>query len=108
MTIDIRIHRDRLPAEIADLASEARREDYLHITRLIDEWAVGAVRFERDGERLLAAYVGGALAGIGGMTVETAMPGALRMRRFYIRRPMRRRGIGRMLVLALLDHARSF
>ncbi|MBY5866610.1 GNAT family N-acetyltransferase [Rhizobium leguminosarum] len=107
MTIDIRQIRDRLPQEIADLESEARREGHRHVARLIDEWSTGAARFDRDGERLLGAYADGELAGIGGMTAETAMSGALRMRRFYIRPAMRGRGIGRMLALALLDHARS-
>ncbi|ARM90309.1 GCN5-related N-acetyltransferase protein [Rhizobium sp. CIAT894] len=107
MTTDIRMIRDRLPDEIADLEGEARREGYFHIARLIDDWSAGAVRFERDGERLLGAYVDRAFAGVGGMTIEAAMPGALRMRRFYIRPAMRGRGIGRMLALALLDHARS-
>ncbi|NZD51549.1 GNAT family N-acetyltransferase [Rhizobium leguminosarum] len=106
MTIDIRRFRDRLPQEIADLESEARQEGYLHITRLIDEWSTGDNRFDRDGERLFGAYIDDALVGIGGVTVETAMSGALRMRRFYIRPAMRGRGIGRMLALALLDHAR--
>ncbi len=95
MTIDIRMIRDRLPQEIADLENEARREGHLHITRLIGDWSVGAVRFEGDGERLLGAYVAEGLAGIGGMTIEPTMSGALRMRRFYIRPAMRRRGIGR-------------
>jgi GNAT superfamily N-acetyltransferase len=108
MTIDIRRFRDRLPQEIADLESEARQEGYLHITRLIDEWSTGDNRFQRDGERLLGAYVDDALAGIGSMTVETAMSGVLRMRRFYVRPATRGRGIGRILALALLDHARSF
>ncbi|QIO49928.1 GNAT family N-acetyltransferase [Rhizobium leguminosarum bv. trifolii] len=106
MTIDIRRLRDRLPQEIADLESEARREGYRHVARLIDEWSIGDNRFERDGERLLGAYVDDALVGIGGMTVDAAMSAALRMRRFYIRPAMRGRGIGRMLALALLDHAR--
>lgn len=83
-----------------------RSQSHLHITRLIGDWSAGAVRFERDGERLLAAYVAEGLAGIGGMTIEPTMSGALRMRRFYIRPAMRRRGIGRMLALSLLDHAR--
>ncbi|PDT36964.1 GNAT family N-acetyltransferase [Rhizobium sp. M10] len=106
MTIDIRMIRDRLPQEIADLENEARREGHLHITRLIGDWSVGVVRFEGDGERLLGAYVAEGLAGIGGMTIEPTLSGALRMRRFYIRPAMRRRGIGRMLALSLLDHAR--
>ncbi|MCV9946043.1 MULTISPECIES: GNAT family N-acetyltransferase [unclassified Rhizobium] len=108
MTIDIRRLRDRLPREIADLESEARQEGHRHVARLIDEWSIGDNRFEHHGERLLGAYVDDVLAGIGGMTVETAMSGALRMRRFYIRRAMRGRGIGRMLAMAPLDHASSF
>jgi GNAT superfamily N-acetyltransferase len=108
MTIDIRRLSDRLPQEIADLEREARREGYRHVARLIEEWSIGDNRFEHRGERLLGAYAEEALAGIGGMTVETAMSGALRMRRFYIRPTMRGRGIGRMLALALVDHARSF
>lgn len=83
-------------------------EGHLHISRLIDEWAARDNRFDRVGERLLGAYVGEALVGVGGVTVEAAISGALRMRRFYVRPEMRGRGIGRMLALALLDHARSF
>ncbi|EJT03579.1 GNAT family N-acetyltransferase [Rhizobium sp. CCGE 510] len=108
MTVGIRMIRDRLPREIADLDSEAQQEGHFHITRLIEEWSAGDLRFERDGERLLGAYIGEALAGIGGLTIEPALSGALRMRRFYIRPEMRRHGIGRVLALALLNHARDF
>jgi GNAT superfamily N-acetyltransferase len=108
MTIDIRLIRDRMPQEIAALESEARREGYHHLTRLIQEWSAGETRFEHDGERLLGAYIGEVLAGIGGVTVEHEVAGALRMRRFYVHPAMRRHRVGRMLALALLDHARSF
>ncbi|MBB3135312.1 GNAT superfamily N-acetyltransferase [Rhizobium pisi] len=108
MTIDIREIRDRLPQEIVALESEARREGYQHITRLIQEWSAGETRFEHDGERLFGAYVGETLAGIGGMTVEHDVAGALRMRRFYVHPAMRRYRVGRTIALALLDHARSF
>ncbi|MBY5622381.1 GNAT family N-acetyltransferase [Rhizobium leguminosarum] len=108
MTIDIRRIRDRLPQEIADLESAARREGHHHVARLIDDWSAGDIKFERDGESLLGAYVDDALVGIGGMTVDPAMSGALRMRRFLHSSRMRGRGIGRMLALALLDHARCY
>lgn len=108
MTIDIRVIRDRMPQEILALESAARREGYHHITRLVQEWSAGETRFEHDGERLLGAYVDQALVGIGGMTVERDVAGALRMRRFYVHPAMRGRGVGRMLALVLLDHARSF
>ncbi|ANM06206.1 GCN5-related N-acetyltransferase protein [Rhizobium phaseoli] len=108
MTIDIRILRDELPGQITGLAREARQEGHFHVARLVDESSVGDNRFARDGERLLGAFVDEALVGIGGMTLEPAIPAALRMRRFYVRPDMRGRGVGHMLALALLEHARRF
>jgi GNAT superfamily N-acetyltransferase len=64
------------------------------------------MRFDRDGEALLAAYATGVLAGIGGLTIEPVLPRALRMRRFYVRPLFRRAGIGRKLATALLERAR--
>lgn len=58
------------------------------------------------GEALLAQHATGELAGIGGLTIEPVLPGALRMRRFYVRARFRRAGIGRTLATALLERAR--
>jgi GNAT superfamily N-acetyltransferase len=54
-------------------------------------------------EALIAVHVGGTLAAVGGITRDPVMVRALRMRRFYVRRAFRGRGIGRRLVEALLD-----
>ena len=64
------------------------------------------MRFDGNGEALLAAHVTGVLAGIGGLTNEPILPGALRMRRFYVRPLFRRAGIGRTLAMVLLGRAR--
>lgn len=69
---------------------------------LADQWASGTARFNQPGEMLLAAYLGETLAGIGGITLEPAMPGALRMRRFYVALAYRRHGFGVALATALL------
>ncbi|MGQ9370807.1 GNAT family N-acetyltransferase [Azospirillum sp. A39] len=74
--------------------------------RLVADWEAGNVRFTREGERLLSAHVEEELAGIGGVTVDPATMGALRMRHFYIRQPFRRLGIGRNLARSLLDRSR--
>ena len=94
-----------LPSGFAAMRSEALAEGYRFLETLAADWATCAVRFDRDGELLLAAYRGKSLAAIGGITIEPVIPGALRMRRFYIRAPFRRSGIGRILATALLDRA---
>ena len=63
------------------------------------------MRFDRDGEALFAARVGADLAGIGGLTIDPVLPGALRMRRFYVRKSFRRSGIGRAITDKLLAQA---
>ena len=98
---------DELPADLAALREEARAEGYRFVERLATDWTSGTIRFDREGEALLAARLSGVLAGIGGLTIEPVVPHALRMRRFCIRLAYRRSGIGRMLVTALLERARS-
>jgi GNAT superfamily N-acetyltransferase len=72
------------------------------VERLAADWEAGTTRFDRDGEALLAARLNGVLVGIGGLTIEPVVPGAFRMRRFYVRPAFRRIGVGRRLVTALL------
>ena len=92
-----------LPEDLDAMLDEARGEGYRMLDRLALEWDAGTTRFNRPGEALFAVYANGDLAGIGGLTVEPAISGALRMRRFYVRRPFRGCAIARRLALALLD-----
>ena len=103
----IRIERviDVLPAGFETLRAEARHEGHTMIETLAAGWTAGALRFNQPGEALFAARVGTALAGVGGLTQEPAIPGALRMRRFYVRAGYRRGGVGRALVGELLRQA---
>src|SRR3954451_9625743 len=95
-----------LPPDIYLLRGEAACEGYRFLDRLVTEWMSRRERFAREGEALLAAYVGSELAGIGGMTIDPTIMGALRMRRFYVRASFRRLGIGRKLALSLLEGSR--
>lgn len=107
---DDRIRLDRiiddLPIDFAVLRAEARAENRNMVERLASDWVSGANRFDRRGEALIAAHVDGDLAGIGGMTLEPALPDAMRMRRFYVRPAFRLHGIGRKLALALMQDPR--
>jgi GNAT superfamily N-acetyltransferase len=98
---------DELPADFDAIRADARAENYRFLDRLASDWASGAVRFDRPGEALLAAYSEGVLAAIGGITIDPIVPDALRMRRFYVRPAFRRTGIGREIAQALLERAQS-
>jgi GNAT superfamily N-acetyltransferase len=91
-----------LPAGFEALHAEAQAEGFRQVERLATDWHAATTRFDREDEALLVARVNGVLAGIGGLTIEPSVPGALRMRRFYVRPAFRRGGVGRRLVMALL------
>jgi GNAT superfamily N-acetyltransferase len=104
----VRIVED-LPEDFPALRAEAKAEGWTHIERLALDWAIGTVRFEKDGEALFAAFIGGELAGMGGMTVDPIDPTASRMRKFFVRRDFREQGVARALAGALMQesaHAR--
>lgn len=97
-----------LPDKIGQLVIEAAAEGFDNMSVLQDEWQGGQHRFERSGEILALATVGGEIAGIGGITQDFVDSGWLRMRRFYVRPAYRRRGVGRKLALFVLEHARPY
>ena len=92
-----------LPDGFDVLRAEARVEGHLFVERLFTDWVSHTNRFDREGEALLAARVNGVLAGIGGVTIEPVVPGAVRMRRFYVRPVFRRNRVGHRLATALLN-----
>jgi GNAT superfamily N-acetyltransferase len=100
--------RSELPTGFDVLRAEALAEGYRHIERLAAEWYTATTRFDREGEGLIAARLDAELAGIGGLTIDPIQPGALRMRRFYVRAAFRGNGIGRALAENLLAQARAF
>ena len=89
-------------ARLRDLAREASAEGFAHVDRLLSEWADGRNRFDREGEALLAAELGGETIAIGGLTHDPHRAGALRVRRFYVSRTHRGTGIGRLLAQTIL------
>ena len=97
---------DDLPDGFDALLADAAAEGVRNMALLADGWASGDQRFERDGEALLGALLAGDLAGIGGLSVETAAAEpARRVRRFYVRPAFRRQGVARTLASALVQEA---
>lgn len=117
-----------LPDGVGPLAERARAEGIRIVDRVVGAWRDGTEVFDRPGEVLLVAVAAGdevaddgaddgagddgAAAGatarvvaIGGITVCPTVPGALRVRRFYVHPDHRRRGLARRLATRLLDEA---
>lgn len=93
---------DELPDGFDDLVAEASGEGVRNMALLADGWAKGA-RFQGDGEAILVAFLVGELAGVGALSVEPASAEpARRLRRFYVRPALRRRGVATALASALI------
>jgi GNAT superfamily N-acetyltransferase len=107
VSIQLEIVVEDLPAGFDALRAEAQADGHLFVERFFTDWMSHIIRFNREGEALLAARAKDVLAGIGGITIEPVVPGAMRMRRFYVRPAFRRNGVGHQLVTALLAGVRA-
>jgi GNAT superfamily N-acetyltransferase len=93
---------DDLPEDFDALVAEASGEGVRNMALLAEGWRGGA-RFQDDGEALFAAFLAGTLAGVGGISVETAAPEpARRLRRFYVSSRFRRQGVATALASAVI------
>jgi GNAT superfamily N-acetyltransferase len=95
------------PADLVALAAEATADGHHMVARLIDEWASGANRFDRIGERAYVATWDGQVCGVCGLNIDPfAGDDAVgRVRRFYVSAALRRRGIGSAMMRRLVGDA---
>ena len=96
------------------LRAEACAEGYNFLDTLMREWETGANRFDAPGETLLGRFEGGKFVeahfvAIGGLNRDpfAEQPEIGRLRRIYVRAAWRGKGIGAMLVTALVMQARG-
>jgi GNAT superfamily N-acetyltransferase len=89
--------------QMDELRAEADAEGVRNQRMLQRDFLSGEERFEKPGEVLLACYDGEVLVGVGGLTVEPDRSvRAMRLRRVYVRKAWRKRGVGRLLGEALM------
>lgn len=98
-----------LPEDISALLVVSREEGHALVERLVDEWDDGSNRFDRPGETALEARLGSRLVGVGGLNRDPYIDDARvgRIRHLYVSPDVRGIGVGRVLVMTLVDHARS-
>lgn len=96
---------DRLGA----LVAESEQQGFAFVRRLVDEWASGANRFDRPGEVLFVARLGGDVVGVCGLNVDPHAndPKIGRVRHLYVLVRRRRSGIGEQLVADVVEAARG-
>jgi GNAT superfamily N-acetyltransferase len=98
-----------LPDGILELLETSLSEGHKLVERLVDEWDDGSNRFDRPGEIALEARFAARLVGVGGLNrdpyVDDSHVG--RIRHLYVSPDVRGMGVGRALVVALVDHARG-
>ena len=102
---------ERLPDltsdHIGDLVTESEGAGLRMVRRLVDEWETGANRFDRPGEGLFGAWLDGQLVGVCGLNIDpyAGNEHTGRVRHLYVLAAFRRRGIGRRLVLQIMEAA---
>jgi GNAT superfamily N-acetyltransferase len=106
----IEISKIELPVDgIERLQAEARFEGYSFIDTLVDDWASATNRFDAPGEALSGCFDHDELVAVGGLNIDP-YAGDLqvgRIRRVYVRHAWRNKGIGRALVLSLIEEAQK-
>ena len=106
----ISIQRVELPVPgIDSLQAEALAEGYDFIQTLVEQWANAENRFNAPGEILCGHVDQGLLVAVGGLNCDpfAGSPDMGRIRRVYVRPAWRNKGIGRALVISLIDQART-
>jgi ribosomal protein S18 acetylase RimI-like enzyme len=91
------------------LIVDSERAGLGFVRRLADEWGRGANRFDRPGEALFAAWVGGRTVGVCGLNVDpyAGEESIGRVRHLYVLSGYRRLGIGQRLVVEVIEAARG-
>jgi GNAT superfamily N-acetyltransferase len=108
MTHDFRIApATALHAGMELLRTEAMKEGFLFVDRLVQDWTSGSNRFDLPGEQFLGAFTGETLIGVCGLNRDPYIDqdGIGRLRHLYVRECARRHGIASALVRRLLDEA---
>jgi uridine kinase len=91
------------------LVAESEAQGLRFVRRLGEEWTSGTNRFDRPGETLLVARQAGQIVGVCGLNVDpyAGAPRIGRVRHLYVRRSVRRLGVGRALLEEIVRAARG-
>jgi GNAT superfamily N-acetyltransferase len=96
------------PSDLAELLAEGEAEGHRFLRRLNTKLVSGSNRFQRPGEALFVARDDDRIVAVCGLNVDPyAGEHVGRVRHLYVRAAYRQRGVGRMLVGAVVAHGRQ-
>ena len=97
------------PDRVRDLLADSEAAGSRIVRRLVDDWTDRSNRFDRPGEALFGAWVGGRLVGVCGLNIDpyAGDDRVGRVRHLDVLTASRRLGIGRQLVTRIIDSARG-
>lgn len=89
------------------LQAESEREGFGMLTRLAQDWQSEDNRFDGPGEAFFVARMRDEIVAVGGLNIDpyTTDNTVGRVRHVYVSPGVRRRGVGRLLVLKIIDVA---
>lgn len=109
--IDIHIQqiKDLMIYEHDDLVQESKEEGFNFLVKLISDYENTINTFNKIGECLCGIFQEEKLIGIGGLNEDPYTENSKigRVRRFYIAKEYRRKGVGRLLLLRILSDAKK-
>ncbi|KAB8138110.1 GNAT family N-acetyltransferase [Gracilibacillus oryzae] len=91
------------------LIDDSISEGYKFINRLVDEYTSGNNKFDKTGESLYVAKIGGEVVGIGGLNIDPYLnlPDVGRVRHLYVLRKNRGVGLGKELLNTIIAEAKG-
>ncbi len=108
--IQIKRIEDLLKYEINHLVKESKEEGFNFLLKLINEYESKRNTFRKTGECLYGIFRKEKLIGIGGLNQDpyTKDNKIGRLRRFYILKDYRRKGLGRILLERIISDAKIY
>lgn len=97
-----------LPDGFEALLQESLLQNFNFLKKMQDEWFSGKNRFNKNGERAFAAFIGDKLVGIGGLNRDPYLLDAQvgRVRHLYVAHGYRHSRVGTLLMNEIIKAAR--